>query len=225
MSEALNPIDFKDLRKQIMEGWSAVEDVKMMGKMKALVICKSKQNMETLLETRLPLHAWMLENMHKVGQVWGNVLRVSETDEGQFSHFKVLVNTNAGPVIKTWATIEVNNAQFLIFIKEEGGVDAVTEKEGGDKGVTMVDASGANKENEGVDQNGGIRDRLPTRGRTRTWQRAHVIRGSPHVIRKYWRPRSHFKEELTRYTCVYGVVREARQQRGKNWQNSHVIRG
>ncbi|MED6217559.1 hypothetical protein PIB30_018953 [Stylosanthes scabra] len=95
VGETLNPVDFDTLKRQIKDDWSDVEDVRMMGAMKALVICNSKQSMEAMLEA-----------------------------DALQKHFLETRRWTVGPLIRTWVTIEVDEEQFEIFIKEEGGLYA-----------------------------------------------------------------------------------------------------
>ncbi|MED6225438.1 hypothetical protein PIB30_093734 [Stylosanthes scabra] len=150
VGEALNPIHFEELKKALMNDWVSMEAVKMMGSIKALMIFDSAQSMQSalqldslrkhLLEVRrwsigevnrsrklwleiigLLIHGWTRDNMLKIGNVWGRVLEVEEAEETHYSFFRVLVAANASPAIRAWATIVIDNKNFDIFVKEDGG--------------------------------------------------------------------------------------------------------
>ncbi|MED6138653.1 hypothetical protein PIB30_076464 [Stylosanthes scabra] len=71
--------------------------------------------------TGLPIHGWSEANMRKIGEVWGRVLGIEMEEGGHYSSFRVLVVANSSPRIRTFATVVIENENFIIFVNEEGG--------------------------------------------------------------------------------------------------------
>ncbi|MED6124577.1 hypothetical protein PIB30_060102 [Stylosanthes scabra] len=159
VGETLHPYRFVELKEKILQDFDNIESIKMMGTMKMLLIFSSVQGAEKALQsdnllshfmevrrwttgeanrsrrfwlevTGLPLHGWNKENMHKIGQVWERVLKVEEEEERHFSYFRVLVKANAGPSIRAWVTIEIDEQCLDIFVKEDGLSHALVEQTG-----------------------------------------------------------------------------------------------
>ncbi|MED6138501.1 hypothetical protein PIB30_074801 [Stylosanthes scabra] len=146
IGDTLNSYCFREMERKLKAEWQTLETVKILGDMKILMIFNSKENMEEamgsekmksyFLDTRrwrpgeanrtrkfwleitgLPIDGWS-ENMIKIGEVWGKVLKVEEEEGGHYSHFRVLVVANAGPLIRSWATIVIDRINYSIFVKE-----------------------------------------------------------------------------------------------------------
>ncbi|MED6170284.1 hypothetical protein PIB30_029403 [Stylosanthes scabra] len=68
-----------------------------------------------------PLHAWSRENMARIGRIWGPVIYVEDTQDQQYSAFKVMVDIGLGPNIQAMLKVIVEGEEFLIYVKETSG--------------------------------------------------------------------------------------------------------
>ncbi|MED6197044.1 hypothetical protein PIB30_053069 [Stylosanthes scabra] len=89
-----------------------------------------------------------MENMMKIGNVWGKVLRIEEPEDNQYSFFRVLVDANASPLIRAWATIEIDKECFQIFVKEEGVYYPLRRED--KETLVAMDYNGSKQEHEDV---------------------------------------------------------------------------
>ncbi|MED6107801.1 hypothetical protein PIB30_017502 [Stylosanthes scabra] len=141
IGETMHPFEFEELKKEVLKEWSNIQEVRMMGSMKLLLVfdseehmmeaCKSPNIWKYFLAVRswtkgesnrlrrcwievvgLPLHEWTNENMRKIGEVWGRVIKVVRDDVSQFSSFKMLVDVNVGPMIQSFADIVIDEDTF-----------------------------------------------------------------------------------------------------------------
>ncbi|MED6128026.1 hypothetical protein PIB30_093660 [Stylosanthes scabra] len=137
VGETLNPYDFVTLKKIFKTEWSAIEYVKMMGAMKILIIFDSCQSLEAAIDSEwwdqhfIEVRKWSSKEVCRTRKVWleitdrnvwGRVLQLEEEEGEHYSAFKVLVEANAGPAIRAFATVVVDDEEFTIFVKEEGGM-------------------------------------------------------------------------------------------------------
>ncbi|MED6221067.1 hypothetical protein PIB30_050911 [Stylosanthes scabra] len=149
IGEAISPLDSKETMSVLMKDWCEIEEVKLVGIMKAMMTFDTEANMEAALNSSFllnhfvevrkwslreasrsrkawlnvygfPLHAWTKENMEKVGRVWGAVIKVEDNEESQFSYFKVLVDTGFCPLIQARLNVDVESEEFLLFVTEAG---------------------------------------------------------------------------------------------------------
>ncbi|MED6191981.1 hypothetical protein PIB30_005799 [Stylosanthes scabra] len=149
VGETLYPYVLDDLVMDIRKIMPAVISVKMVGPMKAIMTFESESSLLDALEsealanqfleirrwsmgevnrmrsywleiTGLPLHGWTRANMQKIGEVWGRVLELDEGTGGHYSNFRVLINSNVGPLIPARAKVEIEGEPFEIFVKEVG---------------------------------------------------------------------------------------------------------
>ncbi|MED6207800.1 hypothetical protein PIB30_038993 [Stylosanthes scabra] len=147
IGEALDPINVESLLQEVKSDCNCLEEVRMPGAMKVMMVFDSTQNMDKMMESntlakhfleirkwtsgeanrtkecwievsRLPLHGWTRENMLKIGNVWGKAMDIEEMAEGHYSYFRVLVVTNIGPRIWAMANIVIKEETFSIFIRE-----------------------------------------------------------------------------------------------------------
>ncbi|MED6136896.1 hypothetical protein PIB30_059997 [Stylosanthes scabra] len=108
VGEALNPMDFDEMRKAMMRDLHTIVDVKMMGAMKLVMIFDTVANKEEAIRSPLllnhfidvrrwspaevnfnrrlwveivgiPAHAWCKENAIKIGSVWEKVIEMDES--------------------------------------------------------------------------------------------------------------------------------------------------
>ncbi|MED6109670.1 hypothetical protein PIB30_035846 [Stylosanthes scabra] len=140
VGESLNPYDFEMLTNLIKSEWEAIEEVKMMGAMKMLIIFDSCQSLDMALELE-----WWYQHFIEIRR-WstkeGKVLKVQEEEGGHYSSFKILVEANAGPAIRAFATVVIENEEFTIFIKEEGGTENREKCRSEERTKVLMEANG-----------------------------------------------------------------------------------
>ncbi|MED6191610.1 hypothetical protein PIB30_001889 [Stylosanthes scabra] len=62
---------------------------------------------------------WTTENMRKIAEVWGRVLKIEEDEGGHYNSFRVLVDSNFGPGIQSFAKVVLDEEdEYLIYIRE-----------------------------------------------------------------------------------------------------------
>ncbi|MED6208171.1 hypothetical protein PIB30_042624 [Stylosanthes scabra] len=149
VGETLEPYDLQNLEAAIMDDWSNLKGVKMIGPMKVLLIFDTPQEAEKALDseklkrhflelrwatigeanwnrkywimvTGLPMHGWTKDNMEKIGRVWGRVIQIEEEICGHYNFFRVQIVANIGPSICALAAVVIGEETFNIFIKEDG---------------------------------------------------------------------------------------------------------
>ncbi|MED6120175.1 hypothetical protein PIB30_018574 [Stylosanthes scabra] len=152
VEDTLNPYDFDTLKGTVMKDWHMIEEVRMMGSMKMLMIFDSKQNMEEALNsyfllnhflevriwtkheanqtrrcwievTGLPIQGWTMENMTKIGETWGRVIRVEDDEGGHYNAFRVLLESNTGPNIQAFIDKMIQEEWREGDWKKKGRVD------------------------------------------------------------------------------------------------------
>ncbi|MED6216427.1 hypothetical protein PIB30_007771 [Stylosanthes scabra] len=129
VGEAPRPFQFSKLKSEVMKDCQTVIDMKMMGSWKAVMIFDSVKNMMAAEESALllnhfieirrwlpgevnrtrrfwlefnglPGNAWTIENMERIGNVWGTVIRVDKGKGDHFNAFRVLVDAKISPMIQ-----------------------------------------------------------------------------------------------------------------------------
>ena len=56
VGESLSPINFEEIREKVMYEWFTIEEVKLLGAFKVIIIFSSKQDMEEALESHYLLN-------------------------------------------------------------------------------------------------------------------------------------------------------------------------
>ncbi|MED6221808.1 hypothetical protein PIB30_058257 [Stylosanthes scabra] len=179
--EALNPIDYPNLKKSMTEA-------KMMGSRKIVMKFESIEKMveaeksESLLahfmEVRrwtpkdvnrsrriwlevygLPANAWTSQNMMRIGGVWGSVLRVDEGVGGHFNAFRVLVEANFAPAVQAFVTVKLDGQAYEVMVKDMRIMNNYPEErlEDGGRVRTILDEENVavNEEAEGMPKESG----------------------------------------------------------------------
>ncbi|MED6188354.1 hypothetical protein PIB30_085154 [Stylosanthes scabra] len=170
VGETLNPYEWEALKRDVMRDWHTVVDVRMMGSMKMLITFDTKQNMEEalnscfllnqFLEVRrwtkdetnrlrrcwievigVPIHGWSKENMMKIGEVWGRVLKVEEDEGGHYNSFRVLVESYTGPNIQAFADMMLDEE---VVSKETQGAVNETERGVQNTGAVLKEVTETN---------------------------------------------------------------------------------
>ncbi|MED6179443.1 hypothetical protein PIB30_001207 [Stylosanthes scabra] len=147
VGETMSPIEFNTLKNAVLEDWANIQEVSMIGPMKMLLVfdseehmmeaCESPNMLNHFIDVRpwskgetnrlrrcwievvgLPVHGWLVDNMCKIGEVWGRVIEVVGGSENQFSSFKVLIDVGVGPMIQAFADVLIEEETFRIFVRE-----------------------------------------------------------------------------------------------------------
>ncbi|MED6218077.1 hypothetical protein PIB30_023612 [Stylosanthes scabra] len=170
--DLLNPMIYQ-LKTAVLKDWHTMVDLKMMGSRKAVMIFDTAENMMeaeqspyllnhfievrrwTLKEAnrsrRMWLeNAWTEQNMEKIGNVWGSVLRVDRGKGGHLNAFRVLVETNFTPVVQACLTVVVQGEEIQVMVKEIGMLNTFwEEQEGNEWTESVTNYNGVDGGNEG----------------------------------------------------------------------------
>ncbi|MED6203073.1 hypothetical protein PIB30_111932, partial [Stylosanthes scabra] len=71
-------------------------------------------------DSGVPAHAWGLESARKIGNVWGRVLEVFESDLLHYNSIRVYIEAKVAPNNLATMDVIVDNDNFLVMVKECG---------------------------------------------------------------------------------------------------------
>ncbi|MED6132390.1 hypothetical protein PIB30_018592 [Stylosanthes scabra] len=133
IGETLNPYNFQQLKKDVMRDWHTIEDVKMMGSMKMLLVFDSKQNMEEalgssyLLNHFLDIRRWTKGEVNNTRRSWIEVLGLPCHGWAKSNMEKI----GEGPTIQAFADVVLEGEACRIFVRDIGDVDVYKDSVGG----------------------------------------------------------------------------------------------
>ncbi|MED6161702.1 hypothetical protein PIB30_063197 [Stylosanthes scabra] len=68
----------------------------------------------------LTIHGWSEENMLQIDKVWGRVIKLENIDGRHYDSFRMLVETNTGPLVQAYVDVVIDYDTFRVFVRELG---------------------------------------------------------------------------------------------------------
>ncbi|MED6216983.1 hypothetical protein PIB30_013197 [Stylosanthes scabra] len=149
VGELLKPRRFEELREGVTKECKDMVDMKMMGSWKVIMVFNSVEAMveaeqstplrNQFMDVRrwspgetnglrrfwlefigLPANSWTIQNMERIGNVWGTVLKIDDGNEEHFNAFRILVDAKFSPIIQAVLTVVIEGGEYLVTVKEIG---------------------------------------------------------------------------------------------------------
>ena len=110
-------------KKEVDEALSPQNDVwsSIFREVRRWSLKESNQDKRVWLECiGLLLYGWSLNNLHKIGELWGQVVCCDEPTRGKddFSLVKILVDTPCFPFINNWIWFILDGVKFKVHVHE-----------------------------------------------------------------------------------------------------------